>query len=482
MKDLKGRAIRSAAARSAGQTASILIKLGSMMALARLLDPSDFGLVAMATVVTGLLSIFSTGGLSQATIQRAEISDAQISTLFWVNIGIGFVLAGLCFAVAPLFAILFVEPKAQIVIAALSIVFVIGAAGVQHSALLQRQLRFVTLTCIEVASYASAAIISVVMALIGFGYWALVANLVIAPFMLTLGSWIASGWLPGPPRKNSDVLSMLHFGSVITLNGFVVYVAYNLEKFLIGRYFGADSLGLYSRASQLIAMPVEILNGTLSNVVFSSLSRLQDEPERLKLFFLKVYTLVVSITMPATVFCATFADDIILLLLGPKWGSAAMIFRLLAPTILVFGIINPLAWLLLASGLHVRSLRIALVLAPLVICSYLVGIPWGPNGVAFCYSTMMCLWVVPHVMWCLHGTNIALSTLFLAAGRPLISAIVAGSLAAGFDYLFMSTTWPLLNLAVAGAVMGVVYMALIIYVCKQKELYLDVYRGLRFGV
>ena len=122
-----------------------------------------------------------------------------------------------------------------------------------------------------------------------------------------------------------------------------------------------------------------------------------------------------------------FADDIILVVLGPKWKDAAVIFRLLTPTILIFGIINPMAWLLYSIGLQVRSLKIALVIAPLVITAYILGLPYGPSGVAFAYSAAMTLWVVPHIVWCLHGTMISPWDLFLAAGRPFLAGIVAAA-------------------------------------------------------
>ena len=112
-------------------------------------------------------------------------------------------------------------------------------------------------------------------------------------------------------------------------------------------------------------------------------------------------------TVPISIFCALFADDIVLVVLGPKWTDAAAIFRLLTPTILVFGIINPTGWLLQSVGLHGRSLRIALVIAPLVIAACLIGLPYGPNGIAFAFSAAMTLWLVPHVVWCLHNTVIS---------------------------------------------------------------------------
>ena len=117
---------------------------------------------------------------------------------------------------------------------------------------------------------------------------------------------------------------MLRFGGTITLNGLVVYVAYNLEKVLLGRFWGADALGIYGRAYQLINIPTDNLNSAIGGVAFSALSRLQNDPVRLKSYFLKGYSLVISLTIPITIFCALFADDIVLVVLGPKWTDAAV--------------------------------------------------------------------------------------------------------------------------------------------------------------
>ncbi len=134
---------------------------------------------------------------------------------------------------------------------------------------------------------------------------------------------------------------MMHFGGTLTLNGLVVYIATNFEKILLGRFWGVDAVGLYGRAYQLINIPTENLNSAAGEVAFSALSRLQHDPHRLKKYFLKGYSLVLALTLPITIACALFADDIILVLLGPKWKAAATILRLLAPTMLVFAIANP---------------------------------------------------------------------------------------------------------------------------------------------
>ena len=358
----------------------------------------------MVTVVTGVFEVFGTAAF------RPRPSSARRSRTGRSRPCSGSTLQSasrsslLCLVAAPLLNMLYQDPNTGLVLVALAPNFVFNAAGVQHVALLQRQLRYTTLSSIEVGSELVSGAISIGLALAGWSYWALVVGVLAGPLVITVGAWIATGWIPGLPSRDRAVSSMLRFGGTITLNGLIVYVAYNLEKLLLGRYFGPDALGLYGRAYELINLPTRILNSAVGSVAFSALSRLQTDAERIRKYFLAGYSLVVSLTLPTTIVCAVLADDIILVVLGPKWQASAQIFRLLAPTILVFGMINPLGWLLQSSGLQERSLKVALALCPVVICSYLIGIPYGPTGVALAYSVAMTLWLVPHILWCLHET------------------------------------------------------------------------------
>ncbi|MEH2475579.1 O-antigen/teichoic acid export membrane protein [Nitrobacteraceae bacterium AZCC 2161] len=477
MDDFKARVVRGGFVKLCGQAVSFALRIVFMAILARLLDPADFGLVAMATIGTGIYGLLATAGLSSATVQQATITDEQISTLFWINLGVGILLAIMCAASAPVLVAFYHEPRLFWVTIAIGAGFVLNAAGVQHSALLQRQLRYVTLTVVELLSQVGSIAAAIGMALAGFGYWALVAAAIVAPAISSACMWLATAWIPGAPRSGRATLPMLRFGGIITLNGLVVYVAYNLDKVLLGRFWGADALGIYGRAYQLVTIPTDNLNWAVGGVAFSALSRLQHDPVRLRNYFLKGYTLVVSLTIPATIFCAFFSKDIVLLILGPKWLEAAVILRLLSPTVLIFGMINPTSWLLFSVGLQGRSLAIALVIAALLIAAYLVGLPYGPKGVAIAFSAAMTLWVVPHLVWCLHGTAISLSDLLWAISRPILSGVVAAVVA--FQVQFEGVGTPLMKLLLEGGVMFGMYFLMLLFVMGQRAFYLDLLATLR---
>jgi PST family polysaccharide transporter len=479
MKNLKEKTIRGGFARMCAQAASLLLRVGSLMVLARLLGPKDFGLVGMVTAFTGVLELFRDFGLSSATVQRTTVTDEQISTLFWINIVVGAALGLLAAAVAPAIAAFYHEPRLVGVTTVLAAGFLFNAAGVQHSALLQRQMRFTALAVISVASLLVGTAIAVVGAKAGYGYWALVAMTVTLPLINTIGLWLATAWIPGLPHRRAGIRSMMRFGGTITLNGLVVYVASNFEKVLLGRFWGVDAIGIYGRAYQLVNIPTANLNSTVGEVAFSALSRLQDDPSRLKSYFLKGYSLVLALTLPITIACALFADDIVFVLLGPKWKEAVPIFRLLAPTILVFAIANPLSWLLNSIGLVGRNLKAALVIAPAMIAGYVVGLSYGPKGVAFAYSAVLTLCLLPLIAWCVHGTVISLRDILMVVSRPLASSIVAAGLAVGVRFFLGQSLSPLPRLVVDSTALLVTYLGILLFVTGQKSFYLNLLRGLR---
>jgi PST family polysaccharide transporter len=479
MQDLKERTIRGGVARMCAQAANFLLRVGSLMILARLLSPKDFGLVGMVTAFTGVLGMFRDFGLSSAAVQRGTVTEQQMSTLFWINIVAGGLLGLLIMAMAPAIAAFYHEPRLFGVTVVLGAGFILNSAGVQHSAILQRQMRFTALAVIGVASMIVGTAIAIGGAKAGYGYWALVAMAVASPLTTTILVWLVTAWIPGMPRRRAGIRSMMGYGSTLTLYGLIGYVVTNLEKVLLGRYWGADAIGIYGRAYQLANIPTENLNGVVGEVAFPALSRIQDDSSRLKSYFLKGYSLVLAFTLPITIACALFVDDVIYVFLGPKWNAAAVILRLLAPTILVFAICNPLIWLLSSIGRVGRLLKMNLAIAPLMIASYFVGLPYGPRGVAFAYSAVLTLWVVPAIAWAVHGTVISFRDMLRTLSRPLASSIVAGALAFGVRLTYGGSLSPLPKLVLECAVLLVTFSAMLLFVTGQKSLYMDLVRGLK---
>jgi PST family polysaccharide transporter len=470
--DLKRKAARGALASTAAQAGTFAVRIASLMVLARLLLKEDFGLVNMVTAVIGFLGLVRDAGLSAAAVQRGSITRAQTSTLFWINLAVGGVLALLAAMTAPILVVFYGDPRLFWVTVAVAMSLVFNGAAAQHRALLQRDMRFAALAVIDIVSLAFGTTVGIGMALAGYGYWALVAVTVIPPVVGVAGAWLATGWIPGMPRWRSGIRSMLLYGGALSLHNVVVYVAFNLDKVLIGRFWGPEALGVYGRAYQLVNLPNENLYGTIGLVALPALSRVQHDPVRLRSYFLKGYGLFLSLVVPLTVACALFADDIILFFLGPNWRDTADTFRMLTPAILAFAFANPFSWLMLASGRAGRCLQISLAVTPILILSYVLGLPHGPKGVAVGFSLTMVLSVVPVVAWATRGTLITMRGV-LAAVTPVSVSIVIGAAAAIATRPMVDGLEPaFLRLVVESTLLFGVYLFALLFVMKQKPVYM----------
>ena len=472
--DLKRKSVVGGAAAVSAQGAKFVVQTATTMVLARLLSPQDFGLLGMVVVVTGFLGLFRDAGLGMATIQRLEVTHEQTSTLFWINVAVGVVLAALCAASAPLLVAFYHEPRLYWVAVVLGATFMFNGLAAQHSALLQRGMRFVTQAKIDVLSLTVSSATGIVMALLGCRYWSLVGMAIASSIVGAAALLLAVSWVPGPPRLRCGIRSMLHFGGLATCNSFVVYLAWNAEKLLLGRFWGADALGVYGRAFQLVTLPVQQLNTSITGVAFPALSRIQHDAKRLARSFLRGFSLLISATIPITITCALFAEEIVRIVLGAKWMAAAPIFRLLAPVAVVFAVANPFSWLVMSVGRIGRALSISASTTPLVIVGIVLGLSHGPKGVALGYSLAMTLLVIPIAAWSKLGTGITWSDLWGATKPPFLSGLLAGGTGLLVKLTLGGRLPPMLYLMVGlGLVLGVYAWALLI-VMRQKHVYMDV--------
>ena len=477
--ELRVSTTRGALISVTSQAVNFVLRTGSMMVLARLVTPKDFGLVGMATAATGLLALFKDAGLGMAMVQRRVITEAQSSTLFWVNIGVGTGLAALCALLAPLIVSFYGAPSLFWITVALGSSFFFNGAAAQHGAMLQRSMRFGAIAVIDIVALLVSIGLGIGMAVGGQGYWALVAMSVSQTAVYAGGSWLATGWVPSLPKQNSGIGSMLMFGGTVTLSNIINYIAYNTDKVLLGRFWGAEALGIYGRAYTLSSVANTNLYSAIGSVAFPALSRLQNDPSRFRSYFLKGYGIFLSLVLPITLWCAMFADEIILVMLGPKWREAAIIVLLLAPTIMAFGLINPFIWVMLAAGRAVRCVKIALTITPLVVLGYAIGLRWGPEGVAAGFSIAMSIAIVPMIFWAKQGTSITGEDVFKALTRPLLSIAVSAVVLLTTRRLLDQIEPVFLQLVAETIILFGVNLFVLLFVLHQKPVYMGLLRETR---
>jgi O-antigen/teichoic acid export membrane protein len=393
--NLKRRTISSGAVTMSAQGAKFLLNLISTMILARLLTPRDFGLVAMVTTVTVFLRVFKDSGLSIATVQRERIMHAQVSNLFWINIATSALSTLIMAVAAPVIAWFYHNPRLLTITLFLSMTFLISGSTVQHQALLKRQMRFKALALIEVSSMAVGVLVGVLMALLGYSYWSLVGSSLSMETAGLILTWSVSRWRPQLPVRRSGIGPLLSFGAHRTAGDLILSLARGSDNLLIGRFYGAAAVGLYSRASILLIRPLEQFLGPIHAVFMPVLCRLQSQPARYRSTFLRLYEAIALTGFFFTGLFLALARPLTLVLLGPKWEQAAVIFGGFTIAALCSPLGNACAWLFTSQGRGRDLFVTQLINSVAVVLSFLIGLPFGPVGVALAFSISNLLIRVP---------------------------------------------------------------------------------------
>ncbi len=457
--DLKGRSVRGSALTITSQGTQFLISSVMTVVLARLLTPADFGLVAMVTAVTALGQAFADVGLSEATIQREDISHAQVTALFWINLAVGIGLTLLTMGLGPVLARLDRQPRLTHIAFWLSFVFLIGGLRVQPDAILKRQMRFKALAIRDITCTALGVAVAVVMAWRSAGYWALVAFPLTSGFIQMSFSWVLTKWRPSVPWRGANVRSLVAFGGNVAVSYFIYNTNRSVDKILVGWYWNAGPLGLYGRACNLLLLPLRQLSAPVANVVIPAFSRIQSDPERYARYYLRAINMIVWVLAPVFAFLFIAARPVIALVLGSQWGQAAPVFQILAVSALGQLLFDSTIWLFVSRGRSDRMRNLYLVISPIIIASYVVGLRFGIKGVAAAYSAVL-LATLPWVLKvAFRGTAITLSRL----RRALMYPISLGLLGVVFGEIALRVLTPagiLAQLFVTGLGIGAAFCVL----------------------
>src|ERR1041385_1512661 len=423
--------------------------------LARLLTPQDYGLIGMVAVFTGFVALFKDLGLSLATVQRAEISYDQISTLFWVNLTISVVITLIMIGLAPLIGWFYGEPRLILISIVTAIGFLFGGLAVQHEALLKRQMRFYALSIIAFLSMMIGYVVGIVLAWRGASYWSLVFSQLALLASNATGVWVTCRWRPGRPKRNTGVRSMLSFGGNVTGYALTNYISKNCDNLVVGRAFGPQLLGLYSKAAQLLALRTVQFNEPLSSVAIPALSRLADSPERYRQAYMRIMEKIIMVTMPAVILMLATADWLVLIILGPQWSDSARIFIFMG----VAGLFAPVAstggWLLVSQGRVRDMLRWSLINAPISIVAILAGLPWGVVGVAASYSIGRLLVANPLLFWFVGRKGPVRMSDFYRLLAPFTGASICGLLMCLAFRRFVVIGNPVVGFVACGVIMAI---------------------------
>lgn len=452
-----------------------VVSIGSTAVLARLLSPDDYGLMGMVATLTALLLVFSDMGLSWATIQRRELTQAQVSNLFWINVGAGLVLWLACILVSPMMARFYGREELQLVTAILGASFLIGGLSVQPFALLKRRMDFRTVARIEIAAGVVAAVTAVSCAMAGLGYWALVVQALAGQFTRAVLSIPASRIRLQAPVGGVGTRGMVGFGGLLAVNGLLIYLARNLDSVMIGKVWGTEQLGFYDRAYFLMLLPSMLATGALANLMVPSLSALRHERERFGDAYRRALRMVAFVGCPMAAGLALVAPEAVRLVYGEKWLPVVPILAWLSLAGVTQPIYNTTGWLFTAAGKAKLYLWLTVVNAVALTAAFYWGVQRGAVGVAMAYGVTMGLVLLVPALWIAHrAADLGLAKTWRAIAPVCYSILIMGVCVLIADRVFEALNLPWLLRFVIKITVGVLSYFCAIWILARPLLRDDV--------
>lgn len=421
--------LRALAVLGASQLVKLTVNLAGILVLVRLLQPEAFGLAAMTSLLMNLILLLKDFGLGTASVQSSCLSQRQASTLFWLAQlgGVGFCAVGL--AVAPLLSRLFGEPEISSALMVLSAGFLLSTLGSQHAALLSRNFRFARMGAIEIAALCVAFGVALILASLGHGWWSLVWQRMAQLAVTTIGVWLGCSWRPSWQFSLKDVRSQINLSMHVTGANVAGYVSRNADNLLIGWHWGATSLGLYSKAYDLLMAPLSQIATPLGQTLQPVLGRLRDDPQRFRILLTHAVSGSLLILLPVGTLMAWQSVGVTRVLLGEPWISAA-------PVVSWFGLLvcfhlcgSVLTWSLISRHRGVDLSKTTFVNATINVVGFAISVPFGIVAVAATYTILGAFFRMPYFLYACSGDELfPRASAFRTLRLPVLAFVVLSAL------------------------------------------------------
>jgi len=453
----------------AGRLVSVASQVVSMIVLARLLDPHDFGLTATIFALIGFGPMLIDLGTSDATSQKTHISRAEVSYLFWLNTTIAVVLALLLIASGGFIAKFYNEPALSGIAAVSSLTFIAVGISTQHLALLRRAMQFRSLTILDICSNGISSVLSIVMALTGWGYWALVAKPVAMAVLTVVVAWIACPWLPGRPQQTKETNASVRFG--LGVAGFTLTdtFAQSFDRLALGYFYGVGTLGYYQNAFLFYTNLINLLIGPLHNIAVSSLSKLRGNLVEFRKSWTTALSTVTFLSTLAFAVLAVTGPDVVTILLGEKWAPAGPVLCLFAIRGIAQATERTLGWLHVSTGRSDRWMRWGLLSAVCQIAAVVIGLPFGLMGVAATSAIAIYILFVPALAYAGRPAGIGAKEVWAAVGPQTVAGLIAVAVGLGVreTMLIDLSQWP--RFLIASSLSLTVYLVVAIALFKVTQ-------------
>lgn len=438
MTDVKKTMTSGATWVMANQLVTQVLFVISNVILSRILSPREYGLVGMALVWVGFANIFRDFGMGAAVIQKKEITTNELSTAFWVNMGIGFLICLTLILASPYIAAFYHEAQVEQLIWVISVQFLLISLSMIQISLLEKHFQFKRAFFIKTSSQLVGTIVAIILALTGWGVWAIVMQNLTTSFLQFVILWTRASWYPAFVFEYKAFKSLSKFGVFWLGSNLVNYWSRNIDNILIGRFLGSVPLGNYSRAYNIMFLPMNQVVVTLARVFFPTFASIQQDIEMMKQLYLKSVHVIAFAIIPAMLGLWVSADNFILTVFGSKWVDAIPLFQILGILGAVQAVVAPVNNIFLAKGNSNIQFKLALFSGLLYSAGIIIGLfTGGVLGVSIGYLIAGVLASASIVVYSCKKIGMPLKTWW-----KNIEQIVLTSLLMAFTVWLLSNLFP----------------------------------------
>ncbi len=411
----------------AGQIVRQFLGIVTSVILAWILNPQDFGLIAMAYVFIEFAQLFADFGIGAAIIQSNQIQRDTLSSSFWANLIVGTTLALLMILAAPAIAEFYGDPRLVAIIVTLSLTLLLSGVVVVPRAILQKEMRFDLAMKAQMIGSLAGSVTAVGLALNDFGVWSLVAQPLCGSGVSLVLALAYSGWRPDLVYSWSAIRPLVRFSTHVLGAGLLAQASRNVDKLLVGRFLGSAQLGFYSMAYQLMLYPLTHVASVIVKVLFPTFSRLQNELPRLRAAYLKSAAAVAMITFPMMIGLYLVSLDFVLVLFGRKWLPMLPVLQILCWIGMMQSISTTLGTLYLSTGNTRALFRFSMVSVPFTLLAFVVGLKWGIVGVATAYAMVSPVMTYIYMAKAFRLVGLTFGEFFSVMAPPMLAALFMGS-------------------------------------------------------
>jgi polysaccharide transporter, PST family len=422
---LKRRSVKGGVTIIVAQVFRLLIRLTAQVAVARLLLPGDYGLIAMAAPVIALVQLVANLGLGQAVIQHPDIRQDEVSSLFWLGLVINIFMSVLVGLFSPILAWLYHDSRLILVCIVLAGLIPISGLTTQPAALLSRNLRFGTLALLDVAPPAVNLSTAFVAAWFGWGCWSLIVGMASESVFGAVLLWCVSTWRPSLIAFNKSTWGLVAVGGHLTLFKLAQYLTTTCDNILISTTQGAIALGLYDKAYKTVTLTVGQLLAPTNQIALPLLTRLLREPDRYKRAYVSMLQIPLLFGAPGILYVLVFAKPLMSILLGSNWNGIAPMVSWLCLGSLASPLYSSSYWLFVSQGRAREQVRYGIITSVISIVSFVAGLPWGPAGVAAGAGLSFFFLCTPLTCWAVTRAGPVNSGDLLFAVLPMAAASLA---------------------------------------------------------